>query len=573
MTDRRRRTYRAADALLATLRSVSVEVVVMSPGSRSTPLVLAAAAVGPPMRVVLDERSAGFVALGVAKASGRPAALICTSGSAAANYLPAVVEADRARVPLVVITADRPPGFLAQDAPQTIHQVGLYRSHVRASASLPVAHESDPRMVVEEAFRVVRAARPPNAGPVHINFPAAKPLEPPPGSRDRVRIPARALAPRASPAVDRGSADALARFVEASHRGVIVAGPRETGSTERTAIRRFSRASGWPILADALSGLRSRDHRNLVTGADLLLRAPAFAAGHQPGAVLRIGATPTGSATQAWLSRLEAPEAALDPDFRRTGSGPDLLLRDPVAPLLDAVSPAPPGAGWSESWRNAERGMRRRRVTERRRHRETELAVTAAVLESEPVVWAASSMPVRHVDAMMAPGCGAGVLANRGASGIDGTLASAAGAALALGRRVTVLIGDLAFLHDIGSLATARRLGVDLTAVVLDNGGGAIFENLPYLRSLRESGAATVYEEGRRLFVTPHDHDLVAVAAGFGVSAGRVPPAGLAGELDAARSGGGVRILVVDSDPKAMFDAYDRLAGGAARLPSAPAAS
>lgn len=573
MNDRRRRTYRAADALLATLRSVSVEAVVMSPGSRSTPLVLAAAAVGPPMRVVLDERSAGFVALGVAKASGRPTALICTSGSAAANYLPAVVEADRARVPLVVITADRPPGFLARDAPQTIRQVGLYRSHVRASASLRVAHECDPRKVVEDALRVVREARPPNAGPVHINFPVAKPLEPPPGGRDRVEITSRPPPPRSCPAVDRGSADALAGFVEATYRGVIVVGPRATGTAERAAIRRFSRASGWPILADALSGLRSHDHPNLVTGADLLLRDAAFAAGHQPGAVLRIGATPTGSATQAWLSGLEAPVAALDPDFRRTDSGPDLLLRDPVAPLLDAVSPAPAGAGWSESWQAAERGMRRRRATERRRHTETELAVTAAVLESEPVVWAASSMPVRHVDAMMAPGCGAALLANRGASGIDGTLASAAGAALALGRRVTVLIGDLAFLHDIGSLATALRLGVDLTAVVLDNGGGAIFENLPYLRSLRESGAAGAYEKGRQLFVTPHDHDLVAVAAGFGVSAVRVPPAGLAGALDAARTGRGVRILVVDSDPKAMFDAYGRLAGDAARSPGPPAPS
>ena len=189
MKDHRWRTYATADAVLAPLFADRVEGVVISPGSRSTPLAVAAASAGPPPWVVLDERSAGFVALGMAKASGKPAALICTSGSAAANYLPAVVEADRSRVPLVVLTADRPPGYLDRDAPQTIDQINLYGSHVRASANLPVAHECDPGTVVGEMLRVLRAAQPPCAGPVHINVPFAKPLEPPSHRRLQVEIP------------------------------------------------------------------------------------------------------------------------------------------------------------------------------------------------------------------------------------------------------------------------------------------------------------------------------------------------------------------------------------------------
>ena len=561
MQDHRWRTYATADTLLASLRSGGVESVVISPGSRSTPLVVAAAGEGPPSHVVLDERSAGFVALGMAKASGRPAALICTSGSAAANYLPAVVEADRARVPLVVLTADRPPGYLGRDAPQTIDQIGLYGSRVRASSNLAVAHECDPRQVVDETLRVLRASLAPDAGPVHINVPFAKPLEPPHHRELPVTMPTpesfRVPAPDPAP----GSAEALTSFMDRAERGVIVVGPRATDPAERATIAGLGSEAGWPVLADGMSGMRALDGEHLLTAGDLLVRDTSFVAGHRPDAIIRIGGTPTGSATQGWLAALGLPEAVLDPDFRRTAPGPELVLRDPIAPLLEGVSPRPLESGWSASWRAAEERVRRRRAGERSRHPNTELAVTAAILESEPVVWAASSMPVRHVDAMMPPGCSAVVLGNRGACGIDGTIASAAGAALALGRRVTTLVGDLAFLHDAGSLATARGLGVDLTVVVLDNGGGAIFEALPYLRSLREAGDEEAYAQGRELFVTPHSQDLVAVAAGFGLPAKRVRPEILPAALAGARRRTGICVLVVETDPMAMFAAYDRLAG------------
>ena len=554
----RRRAYATADALAAALRAGSVEGVMISPGSRSTPLALAAASSGLRWWTVLDERSAGFAALGMAKASGRPAALICTSGTAAANYLPAAAEADRARTPLVVLTADRPPGFLERDAPQTIDQIGLYGSRVRTAANLPVAHECDPHWAAEEMRRLLRAAAPPNAGPVHMNIPFAKPLEPPPRRPPPFEAPA--PAPPPPPAAGARSVEQLRSFMERAERGVVAAGPRPADPAEREAVYRLG-AAGWPILADPLSGLRACDRRNLITAGELLLRNAEFAAEHRPDAVIRIGGAPTGSATQSWLDALTASCAFLDPDFRWTAPGPALVLRDPIAPLLAAAHPPALDPGWGEAWRAAEERMRRRRRIERAEHPGQEPAVTAAVLESEPVVWIGSSLPVRHADAMMEAGCPALVLGNRGACGIDGAVASAAGAALALRRRVAALIGDLTFLHDAGSLAAARRLEADLSIVVLDNGGGAIFEALPYLRSLREEGGAEACAEGRELFTAPHGQDLAAVAAGFGASAERVDPRRITEALAGARSRPGVSVLVAETDPAAAFAAYDRLAG------------
>ncbi|MDE0369211.1 MAG: 2-succinyl-5-enolpyruvyl-6-hydroxy-3-cyclohexene-1-carboxylic-acid synthase [bacterium] len=560
MTDHRRRAYATADTIAAALVEGGVARVIISPGSRSTPLVLAVSDSGPPTEVVLDERSAGFTALGSARATGEPAAMVCTSGSAAANYLPAVVEADRGRVPLVVVTADRPPGFLDRDAPQTINQIGLYGSAVRASAYFPVAHECDPERVAAEVLRVLGDAYPPNAGPVHLNVPFDKPLEPP-ERRDTDPSFEMSLPESRVDQVLGSSLETLEGFMDRAENGVMVVGPRATGRTERDAVFRLAERSGWPILADGMSGLRSRDGENLVTAGDVLAGDRGFATLHTPDAILRIGAMPTGTITQSWLEGLRAPEIVLDPDFRWRAAGPEAVLRDPIAPLVDRVSPSPLDGIWTRAWRSAELRVRERRRYERTHHPDTELALTADVLDSEALVWAGSSMPVRHVNTMLEPGSGVAVFGNRGACGIDGALASAAGAALGFGERVTALLGDLTFLHDIGSLAAARALGVDLTIVVLDNRGGAIFEMLPYLRSLRDSGAEAAYEQARELFVTPHDQDLVAVAGGFGVTADRIGPGEMVEALGRARSRPGVSVLVAKTDPEAMFAAYRRLYG------------
>ncbi len=558
MTDHRWRSYATADALATALAKGGVAGVIISPGSRSTPLALAVTDEGPPSRIVLDERSAGFTALGLAKATGKPAAVVSTSGSAAANYLPAVVEADRGRVPLVVVTADRPPGFLDRDAPQTINQIGLYGSAVRASACLPVAHECDPEWVAGEVLRVLEAACPPDAGPVHVNVPFDKPLEPP-VRRDTSPSFEMSLPESRGEPVLGSSMETLEGFMDRAGAGVIVVGPRATDQIERDAVHRLAARCGWPILADGMSGLRNRDAENLVTAGDMLVGDRAFATRHTPDAVIRIGGLPTGTVTQNWLEGLRAPEILLDPDFRWRAPGPEAVLRDPIAALIDRVSPSPVDTCWTHAWRTAELRVRERRRYERSHHPDTELAITAEVLDNEALVWAGSSMPVRHVNAMLEPGSGVVVFGNRGASGIDGTLASAAGAALGFGRRVTAVVGDLTFLHDAGSLTTARALGVDLSIVVLDNGGGAIFGMLPYLRSLRESGAEDAYAQSHALFVTPHDQDLAAVAGCFGVTAERIEPGEIVEALRDARSRPGVSVLVAKTDAEAMFAAYDRL--------------
>ncbi len=560
MKDHRWRTYATARSLLAALRTGAVGAVVMSPGSRNTPLMLAAADENLPGWTVIDERSAGFVALGMAKASGNPTALVCTSGSAAANYLPAVVEADRSRAPLVVVTADRPPDALQRDAPQTIDQIDLYGSRVRASSYLPVAHECHPDQVIRETMRLLRAARSPAAGPVHINVPFDKPLEPPHRPDFRIDIPETMTPPPSGPDPDGEEVNRLRRFLHGISRGLIIVGPWDGGAEERLAVERFAVAARWPILADGMSGLRQGGHPNLVTGADLLLRGASFVASHLPEAVLRIGALPTGTASQDWLAALATPQALLDPDLRWAAPGPELVLRQPIDLLLNAVSPSPGRPEWLDSWRSADKEIRKRRRRELADHPDTELAVTGALLESERMLWTASSMPVRHIEAMMQPGCGARVFGNRGAAGIDGTIASAVGAHLATEHPMVVLIGDLAFLHDVGSLAVARQFNARISLVVLDNGGGAIFENLPYLRSLREAGDSGVYDEARELFVTPHRQDLASIAAGFGIPAARVDPAGVGEALRRSSTEEGPNVLVVPTDPGAMFAAYDRLA-------------
>ncbi|MCY3580570.1 MAG: 2-succinyl-5-enolpyruvyl-6-hydroxy-3-cyclohexene-1-carboxylic-acid synthase [bacterium] len=557
--DHRRRTYATADALVSALQAGGVAGVVISPGSRSTPLVLAVHEDGPPSYIVLDERSAGFLALGMARSTGLPVALVCTSGSAAANYLPALVEADRARIPLVVLTADRPPGSLDRDTPQTIDQIGLYGSRTRAAVNFDT-RECDPMQVADQALQAIGATYPPHAGPVHLNVPFAKPLEPP-SRRDplpsfNLTLPAESEVP-----IQTGSVEALQDLFEQAERGLIVAGPQETGPAARESLIRISRESGWPLLADGLSMLRQTPFENLITTGDMLASDPVFVGGYSPDAVLRLGGTPTGTASQDWLAGLQAAEMVLDPDSRWTAPGRQIVLRDPIAPLLGRISPSPAKPCWTDSWKSAERRLRERRRSERGNHPHSELAVTGMILDHEPMVWVGSSLPVRHVNAMMEPGCGATVWGNRGACGIDGAIATAAGCALGIGQRLVALMGDLSFLHDVGSLNAARSLKVDLTVVVLDNGGGAIFDSLPYLKSLHQPTDTEDFQRIRDLFYTPHNQDLAAIARGFGVRGDRIDPHDLRDGLKQARAQPGVSVLIVKSNPRETFAAYDRLYG------------
>ncbi len=517
------RTYAPLQALVDELARCGMRHAVTSPGSRNAPIALTLAAEGRIDAVsVIDERAAGFVALGMAKASRRPVAVTCTSGTAAANLAPAVHEAAQARVPLIVLSADRPPELREVGAGQAIDQVKLFGS---AAKWFVEVGEHEPgratavhhRALACRAYWTAAADRP---GPVHLNVSLREPLAPVreeeldradwagrDGGRPWTEV--REAPGRAADA----ELKALADQVASCPRGVIVCGST-TGEQVASAVARLAAAAGWPVLAEPTSGVRcgAHDRSHVVAHYDVLLRHEGFASGHAPDLVLRMGDTPTSKPLRAWLS--DAAQVVLDPHgaWHEPTRGAETLLRAAAAPTCDALADlleqrgVVPSAGWVGAWRAAD-AVVPTVVAEAPQPCEP-LSYTAAsgALADGTIVWLASSMPVRDVESFWPAGPEqVRFLSNRGANGIDGTLASAAGAARATGRPVLVLIGELALLHDVGGLLAARRAGIDLTVVCVDNGGGGIFDFLP----VAEVADPELYREH---VATPSGLDLVTVA-------------------------------------------------------------
>lgn len=449
-----------------------------SPGSRSSPIVLALTAQdGVTTWSHLDERVAGFFALGLARATGRPAVLTCTSGTAAAHYLPAVIEAHEAGVPLVVVTADRPPELRAVGAGQAIDQLKLYGDAVRWFFDVGT-HEATPergRWIRTLACRAVAVAagdlgdRP---GPVHLNWALREPLIPPAGLPDDP-LPGR---PDGAPwvACPAGAGAWEPPALADGARGVIVAG-RDAGPAAADAGERL----GWPVLADPLSGARRGPAA--VAHYDALLRDDGFAQAHRPDVVVRLGDLPTSKPLRQWLAALDAPQHAV----WETAAWPDpagrlaSAARAPVAGAARLSARAAP-AGWLEGWRAADDAAAEA-IAATLGDALTEPRVAAEVAARVPAggrLCVASSMPIRDVETFAARGH-APVLASRGANGIDGTLATAFGVAAGHDGPVAVLLGDVAFAYDLSALACAKRHGQALAIVVLNNDGGGIFEFLP----------------------------------------------------------------------------------------------
>jgi 2-succinyl-5-enolpyruvyl-6-hydroxy-3-cyclohexene-1-carboxylate synthase len=465
-----------------------------SPGSRSTPIVLSLVR-EPRIRCWshVDERCAGFFALGAAKASGHPVAVTCTSGTAAANLAPAVIEAHEARVPLIVLTADRPPELREVGAGQTIDQLKLYGDAVKWFFEVGVGDASPQRLrwIRTLACRAYWTAADGPPGPVHLNFPLREPLvldaELPADDTGRA-------GDRAYVEFSRPSQGSPLAGTHPAGRVVIIAGRQERHPGAELA--EFAARSGIPLLADPLSGARRGPAA--IAHYDLLLRDADFAAGHRPQFVLRVGDLPTSKPLRVWLAGLDAAQIAIDPDdaWQDPDSVVGLRISAPFEVLLDGGASIDPG--WLASWRAADA---RAAVA---------IAHTLAAELSEPLVVArlaqwlppdatlfvASSMPVRDVEEFVAVrDDGPRVLSNRGANGIDGTVSSAFGAAAAGDGPVVLTIGDVALAHDIGGLLAARRLGLALTIVLLNNDGGGIFHFLPV------AGETDAFEEH---VATPH---------------------------------------------------------------------
>jgi len=476
----------------------------------------------------VDERSAGFFAVGAAKAGGRPVALTCTSGTAAVEFAPAVHEAREAGVPLIVLTADRPPELREVGAGQVVDQVKLFGTAAVWSFEAELAGATLP-WVRALACRAWAAALD-GPGVVHLKVPLRDPLVPP-----AALPPDTSGRPDGAPWVRRtGTRAASAGPLSLPPRTVVVAG---TGAP-------VGLPPWLPVLADPLSGHRAGP--GAIAHYDALLRDEAFAAAHRPELVLRVGDLPTSKPLRAWLAALAGVPQVLvpgparwpDPMSTATELRPDLALAHPVD--VDH--------GWLSAWRAADDAAARAidaalgdELNEPRVARELG-AIDGAVL------WVASSMPVRDVETF-APvrDRPLRVLANRGANGIDGTVASALGAAAATGQRVVCLVGDVALAYDLGTLLSVRRLRIDLTIVLLDNGGGGIFSFLPI------AGAPDLFEEH---IATPPGLDPAKVADLFGL---RHHAPRTVAQLHAALAAPSPSLVVVETDRAANVALHRRV--------------
>ncbi|MSQ23624.1 MAG: 2-succinyl-5-enolpyruvyl-6-hydroxy-3-cyclohexene-1-carboxylic-acid synthase [Chloroflexi bacterium] len=501
------------------------------PGSRSTPLALAIAAhPGAKLWMHLDERSAAFFGLGLAKASRSPVALLCSSGTAAANFAPAVAEAFLAHVPLVVLTADRPQLLHDSGALQTIDQTRLYGSHVKWSVTLPEPDNSPEvsRYLRAVAGRAVGLARERPAGPVHLNCPFSEPLVPKDGW---VAIPPDpGLAPRPSVELETApralAADQVERLLDelSGRRGVIVCGPQDDPGLIEPLLK-LAEALGFPVLADPLSQVRggAQDGQPIIDAYDAFLRHEPVAQELAPEVVLRFGAYPTSKPLQTYLERcLGARMLVVDGDdgwpepshrgaiFIHAGE------RNVCEAVLQAQGAAPTRSpsGWLEQWQTINR--RTRSAIEEHLAKQDELfegqvfAELARLLPDQAAIYVGNSMPIRDLDTFF-PASERTVrfFGNRGASGIDGVVSSALGAAAAGGNRVVLVIGDVSFYHDSNGLLAARRYGLDLTVVLLNNDGGGIFSFLPQATAMN----GVTFE---LLFGTPHGLDFAPIVQAYG---------------------------------------------------------
>jgi 2-succinyl-5-enolpyruvyl-6-hydroxy-3-cyclohexene-1-carboxylate synthase len=554
---------------------------VVAPGSRSTPLALALAAHRDlRLHVFHDERSASFAAVGMGMATGRPAVVLCTSGTAAAEMHAAAVEAHQAEVPVILCTADRPPELRDVSAPQTIDQDRLFGPAARAYLDAGV-----PDPVLADRWRpllarVIAESVGPWPGPVHLNLPFREPLVGDVDELPRGRPEGRPWHTVAWGArvLDAAQVDELATVLD-QQRGVIVAG---AGGGEPDAVHALATAAGWPVLADPRSGCRDA-RPTTVAAFDDLLRRPRFAADHTPTVVLRLGRPPASRLLSEWLAASGAEQvqvvtspAWVDPE----GTATRRVVADPTTLCLDLAKRLSAGARtpWAARWRRAEEQAQA--AIDSVLHGAagstgptgstgstgstgpTEPGVARRLVAAMPAgstLVVSSSMPVRDVEWYAAPRGGLRILANRGANGIDGVVSTAVGVALASGGPTALLIGDVAFLHDQNGLLGLASRDTELTIVVVDNDGGGIFSFLPQARQVEA-------ERFERLFGTPHGVDPLAIAAAHGLSTSELLHEDeLEGLVQARGRAGGPQVIRVRTDRAANVAVHQAIHDEVAR--------
>jgi 2-succinyl-5-enolpyruvyl-6-hydroxy-3-cyclohexene-1-carboxylate synthase len=585
--------------------------VVIAPGSRSAPLAMAFDELDRAGRIRLhvriDERSASFTALGLAKATGRPVAVVCTSGTAAANFHPAVIEADESAVPLLLLTADRPPELRGTGASQTVDQIKLYGSAVRWYAESGVPERLPGmagywRSLACRAWAHAAGDLGTLPGPVHLNIPLRDPLVPDaePGADWPDSLGGR---PDGAPWTRIGGAAGARASVGVAaplelpwaERGVVVCGD---GDYDAAALVELAERAGWPVLAEPSSGARRGP--NALTGYQYLLASPEFMAAHQPTVIVSAG-RPGLTRPQSRLLRLAREEAPVRHVVIAQGPG---MWADPQRAATDVAeavrltgAPDPEASGghpspgpWLAGWRSADAAASAAASAVLGAWQAGELSEPevarelVAALPAEALLWCGNSLSVRDVDLAQPPATDARVMASRGASGIDGSFSTAAGAALAHaaehpGAVAFALIGDLSLLHDAPGLSIGPgEPRPDLCVVVVNNDGGGIFEGLEPARfgggvagrpEAARQPAPTVFE---RTFGTPHGASIEHLAAAFGIPFTLAErPGDIAKAVAATAPGGGPRIVEARTGRAANADLRaDMRAAALATLTTSP---
>lgn len=571
-----------AELLVDGLAAAGVREAVICPGSRSAPLALAAAR-HPRMRArsMIDERSAAFYALGQARVTNRPSLVLCTSGTAGAHAYPAVIEASQAGIPMVVVTADRPPELQQRGANQTVDQAHLFGGFVRLFLDVGTP-DPDPRAlrgVRAAGGRAAAAAQNPPGGPVHINAPFRKPIEPEDAADETVAALARKILEEPTPAVaatrsavDPRTVELLADACRGKSRGFIVCGPLPLRDTvARAHVAEVARRTGYPLLAEATSQCRfCRETEDLATcdAFDVLFRSPLLREELLPDIVIRVGEFPVSKGlellaetTPPGIQWIVADAPWADPANDAAG-----FLHGNVAWTLRALAdllpekPGEPTLAWSQRCAEANRAAWDAvdACLETPEDGLPEPWAVRRIVETLPpdsILMLGNSLPVREVD-WVAPARStrADVLSQRGASGIDGVVSAAVGSATVAGRPVTLLTGDLGFLHDVQGLLPAFELEHPLTIVVLNNRGGRIFEQLPIARD------PSLGEELRRFFVAEYLMDFHGIAKSFGIDYERVAhPDDLGDALRTAHAANTSSILEIGVGPSSAAAFMERL--------------
>lgn len=499
------------------------------------------------VQVFHDERSAAFAALGHGLATRCPALVLCSSGTAGAHFYAAVIEADAAAVPLIIITADRPPELWGRGAPQTINQTRLYGTHVRDFVEPGAAADLDPTTWRLVARRLWNAATGPVPGPVHANLSFRDPLTGTPGTLPE---PIEPNEPVTNTTATAAAIDDLQERLRPA-AGVIIAGRSQT---DPEAILKLAEQLGWPVLADHRSGCRSPSSEVVVRCFDSLLRSSAFASSHRPEVVLRIGEIVASKSLSQWLSASAAADTSvfssrphgrtIDPE-----SIANILFDEPgvIAELANRLTGPAADPSWLASWSNAD--LTAAAIIDAAvaaGPQPNEIAIAQACVRSVPTGGAlvlSASMPVRDVEWFGPNRNDITVIANRGANGIDGVVATALGVALA-GQPTVCLIGDVAFLHDSSTLIALQRRTADLTIVVTNNDGGGIFSFLPQHQLLDTAS----YEE---LFGTPHGTDLAALVRSHGLI--------VEDFTDPIPAPSGIRVVLASTDRQSNLTLHDQV--------------